>query len=243
MRKNKFKTKNAEVSPRSRVLSSKTEFSAAEAYKTLRTNVMFSLPKSDKAKIIAVSSACPGEGKTTTSINLAISFSQIGAKTLVIDCDMRKSRVHRYLNIENKSGVSNILCGFSTVEEAINVNVKSNLDVITGGEFSTNPSELLVSSKFGEMLSELSEKYDYIIIDTPPMLVVTDAVIVAKEANGMVIVSKRGIITYKMMDRVKAMIDQSGIKVIGSIFIGDGEKKTSYKNEYRYMKEYADRKE
>lgn len=240
MRKNKFKTKNGETLLKNRILSAKTDFSSVEAYKTLRTNIMFSLPKSDKAKIIAVSSANPGEGKTTTSINLAITFTQVGAKTLLVDCDMRKSRVHRYLNIEQKNGISNVLCGFSTIEEAIKKEVRPNLDVITGGEYSTNPSELLTSEKFTETLSELSEKYDYIILDTPPMLIVSDAFIAAKKASGMVLVSRRGVITYKMLDRVKASIEQSGIKVIGVIFIGNGEKKKNYKDEYRYIKEYTE---
>jgi len=228
---------------RNRILSEKSDFSTVETYKSVRTKIMFSLPKSDKAKVITISSACPGEGKTTSAINLAITFAQTGVKTLIVDCDMRKSRVHRYLGFDRDVGLSNVLCGFVTFDESVKRNVRPNLDCLTSGELPPNPSELLVSDEFKKLIANVSEVYDYVILDTPPMIVVTDAMVVAKESTGLVLVLRKGVSTYNMLDTVVNSISNTNINVIGAVFLDSGEKKTpyryaSYKNKYIY--EYTD---
>lgn len=225
-----------------RILSDKSDFSTVETYKSVRTNIMFSLPKSDKAKVIAISSACPGEGKTTTAINLAITFAQTGVKTLIVDCDMRKSRVHRYLGFDRGVGLSNILCGFSTFEDALRKDIRPNLDCLTSGELPSNPSELLVSGEFKIFIDRVSQCYDYIILDTPPMMVVTDAYVVAKESTGIVLVLRKGISTYSMLDSVVDSVSKTNISILGAVFLESGEKKAAYKYSYRnkYVYEYTD---
>lgn len=238
--------KKVDINPKDRILSESSGFATVETYKSVRTNLMFSLPKSDKAKVIAVSSACPGEGKTTTSINLAITFAQTGVKTLIVDCDMRKSRVHRYLGFERGCGLSNVLCGFSSFDDAVRKNVRPNLDCLTSGELPPNPSELLVSDEFKKFIAEVSCRYDYVILDTPPMIVVTDALVVAKEATGLVLVLRKGISTYSMMDKIVNNVSQTSVTVLGAVFLDSETKKNSpykytYKNKYLY--EYGDKRE
>ena len=242
---NKSNVKKTLSSYMDRILSDKMSFSTIETYKLVRTNIMFSLPKSDKAKVIAISSACPGEGKTTTTINLAITFAQTGVKTLIVDCDMRKSRVHRYLGIEGGTGLSNVLCGFASFEEAVKNDIRPNLDCLTSGELPSNPSELLVSDEFKKFINYVSEIYDYVILDTPPMIVVTDALVVAREATGLVLVLRKGLSTFSMLDSVVNSVSQSNISVLGAIFLGSGEKKAAYKYSYRnkYIYEYSDNKD
>ena len=238
----KKSTKKVPVTNRERILSDSTNFSTVEAYKLVRTNIMFSLPKSDKAKTIAVSSASPGEGKTTTAINLAITFAQTGVKTLIVDCDMRKSRVHRYLGFERGSGLSNVLCGFTTFDEAVRKNIRPSLDCLTSGELPSNPSELLMSDEFKKVFDHISDMYDYVILDTPPMVVVADALMVAKESTGLVLVLRKGTSTYGMLDKVIDSVSQTDIKVLGAIFLEGGEKKAPYKYTYKnkYVYDYGD---
>ncbi len=226
---------------------SKSNFGRIETYKAIRTNIMFSVPKNDKAKVIAVTSAAPGEGKSTTAINLAITISQMGVKTLIIDGDMRKSRVHRYLSLERKIGLSNILCGFCSIEDAVKKNIRENLDCITAGEIPPNPAELLGSKVFEELIEKLSEYYDYIIIDTPPMNVVTDALLVAKVITGVVVVARKKMTTFKMLDKALLAVSQAGVTLLGVILLGgEGTKKrygyTYHSYKYTYMDEYSSKK-
>lgn len=162
-----------------RIISAETDFNTVETYKAIRTNIMFSLPKKEYGKVICVTSSAPGEGKTTTCTNLAITFAQTGAKVALVDCDLRKARIHRYLEIKRDEGVSNILCGFSEIENTLIKNVRENLDVLTAGEIPLNPAELLQTQEFDNLIDKLRKEYDYVFIDTPPITVVTDAVIVS----------------------------------------------------------------
>ena len=102
-----------------RILSGDSDFNTVETYKSIRTNIMFSMPKKDKGKVIVITSSSPGEGKTTTCINLAITFAQTGAKVILVDCDLRKSRIHRYLGVNRSDGVSNVICNYTDIDQAI----------------------------------------------------------------------------------------------------------------------------
>ena len=197
------------------IIDENTGFDTLESYKVARTNIMFSLPKTDDGKVILISSPQPSEGKTTTSINLAYTFSQTGAKVLSVDCDMRKPRVHRYLKIEKDIGLSNILCGFCTIDDAIKKNVFGNLDCITVGEIPLNSAELLMSEGTGIFLEELKKRYDYIFLDTPPVLTVTDALILAPLVSGVIMVVKQNISTYDTLDKAIDMLKRSNIKILG----------------------------
>ena len=137
----KNKNENAEIS---RILTEQTDFTTVETYKSIRTSVLFSVPKSDTGKVIVVTSSAPNEGKTTTVINLAITFAQMGAKVVLLDCDLRKARVHKYLGLERMDGISNVLCGFVDLEKAIKRSVRENLDCITAGAIPPNPAGIIL---------------------------------------------------------------------------------------------------
>lgn len=215
-----------------RIINKNTNFDTVETYKSIRTNIMFSLPKTDSGKIISLASANPDEGKTTTSINLAITFAQTGAKVILLDCDLRKARIHRYLQINRWDGVSNILCGFVEFEKAVKRNVRENLDVLTAGEIPPNPAELLNSIEFSKLFEKLRKEYDYIIVDTPPVNVVTDAAIVAKQADGVIFVVRENSTTFDSLDDAISSIKNSDANILGVIAVGceNKRKKYSYKN-------------
>ena len=210
------------------VIDDNSSFRTLESYKAARTNIMFSLPKSDKGKIIVISSSEPAEGKTTTAINLAYTFSCTDSKVILIDCDLRKPRVHRYLKEKKDIGISNVLCGFCTLDEAIKKNVKGSLDCITVGETPANSTELLMSDEMNNVLEELSQRYDYIFIVTPPIVLVTDAIILAKKSSGMIIVARQDYSSYDMLDKTIEIIKNSNIKLLGFIMNCADKKNGSY---------------
>ena len=219
-----------------RILSDESDFSLVENFNKIRTNIVFSMPKVDGSKVIAVTSSVPGEGKTTTTINLAITFAKTGAKVLIIDCDLRKSRVHRYMDLERDGGVSDVICGAKKLEEVIKKGRGENLDVITSGVIPPNPAELLGSDGFTAILDELKSKYEYIFIDTPPITIVADANMIAERANGTIIITRRNVSTYNALDVTVENLRNTGTKLLGFILL-DSEKK---KNKY-YGNEYADK--
>lgn len=229
------------------VINDDTPFVVLESYKSARTNIMFSLPKSERGKVILVTSSEPGEGKTTTSINLAYVFSQTGAKVALVDCDLRKPRVHRYLKIDRSIGVSNILCGFNTIDQAVQKGVKGGLDCIPAGEIPMNSAELLMSDEMTSFIDELSERYDYVFIDTPPVMSVTDALIIAPKCSGTVLVVKQEQSTYDMIDKTVDIMKQSGVKILGFIMnlapesskkFWEASRKEKYS--YRYLYNYKE---
>lgn len=231
---NQKKVKPREIRPEETIIGKDTDFEVIEAYKTIRTNVMYSMPKKESGRTIVVTSASPGEGKTTTCINLALTFSQVNARVLLIDCDLRKPKVHRYLRLDKREGISNVLCGFAELDKALKLNVRENLDVLTAGDNPPNPSELLQTKEFERIMSVLKKVYDYIIIDTPPIGVVTDAANVIKYSDGVVLMIKKDYTTYEMVDAAVEALDRVDANVLGTIMIDSKEGKLVGKGKYSY---------
>lgn len=171
-------------------------FQVVESYKQLRINIMFAM-SAKNAKVVEVSSSFPGEGKSITSANIAIAMAQIGVKVLLLDCDLRKSVQHRIFKVENKIGLSSVLGKMETFEKAVNKNIIENLDLITAGPVPPNPSELIASQNMEEFVKKIEDLYDYIIIDTPPINVVSDALELSKYTGGLVLVTRQGVTTYE----------------------------------------------
>lgn len=247
MLKLKKYNKNVAVNETEYIIDDNTSFRVMESYKTARTNIMFSLPKSDKGKIVLITSSEPAEGKTTTSINLAYTFAQTDAKVILLDCDLRKPRVHRYLKLDRGVGMSNVLCGFSTLDQAIRKNAKGSMDCITAGEIPMNSAELLMSDEMDSLLDELSTRYDYIFIDTPPVMTVTDAMILAPKSSGTVLVVRQETSTYDVIDKTVDLMKQSGIKILGFVFKMSPESSKKFwdatrndKYSYKYLYNYRD---
>ncbi|MBR6682118.1 MAG: CpsD/CapB family tyrosine-protein kinase [Clostridia bacterium] len=233
--------KRKNISPADRVLGFNSTFAMTESYKSIRTNIMYSMPKTNSGKVLVITSATPDDGKTTTCTNLALTFAQTGAKVLLIDCDLRKPRIHRHLCLERKDGISNVLCGFAELDKAIKRNVRDNLDVLTSGETPPNPVELLGSAEFEEMINTLKEKYDYIFIDTPPINIVTDATLAIKQSTGTVFIVKQNHTTYDMLEEALDKLNKVNTNIIGTIFISAKDSHQKYKRSYvkRYLKKYS----
>lgn len=170
------------------IVENKPRSVAAESYRTLRTNIQYS--SFDKeCKSIVITSSEPGEGKSTTAANLALSLAQGEKKVILIDCDLRKPSIHKKFKISNLTGLSDVLIG---KEKLIQVLKKhgDNLLLLTSGKIPPNPSEMLGSKAMKNLLKELRENFDYIIIDTPPVQAVTDSQVLSTEADGTLLVIK-----------------------------------------------------
>lgn len=214
-----------------------TPFYIVESYKSIRTNVTFSLSTFDK-KIFAVSSPNPGEGKSTTSANIAIAMAQGGNRVLLIDADMRKSVQHKIFELKNKKGLSTAASKMHTPDKCIQKNVMENLDVMTAGPIPPNPSELLASNAMSAMLDKLSEEYDVILIDTPPVNVVTDAMELANHISGIVLVVRYGKTTDEDVDTVLKRIELANMNLLGFILNNIKSKRSGYYSKYKYKNKY-----
>ncbi|MCZ8537245.1 CpsD/CapB family tyrosine-protein kinase [Paenisporosarcina quisquiliarum] len=159
----------------------------SEQYKTLRTNINFSMPKNELQTILVTSSS-PGEGKSTTSSNLAVVFAQEGKRVVLVDADMRKPTAHYTFHVTNTLGLSNLLTRQSSIEETVKETGVQGLDIITSGPIPPNPAELLTSISMDLLIPELKKRYDIILFDAPPTLSVTDAQVLSNKCEGTIFV-------------------------------------------------------
>lgn len=222
------------------ILNDNTKFIITEAYKSARTNLIFSLSTSPD-KIITFTSSSPAEGKSTTCINMAITLATTGSKVLLIDSDMRKPTMHSLLRLDKSRGLSSILSGMCTVAEAIHSNVRENLDVIVAGPLPPNPAELIGSANMAELLDVLKKHYDYILIDTPPVNVVSDSQLYNELVAGIVFVIRDEVTTHNDLQRAMKSIELANGKVLGFIKTackttggGSTYKKSYYNYDYAY---------
>ena len=214
-------------------------FAVVEAYKTIRTNLTFLLSSSE-TKVFGITSPDAGDGKSTTAINMAIAFSQFGDKVLLIDADMRRSSVHKKLKIENNAGLSGVLAGFNRWEEVV-TNIGDSLDVITAGQVPPNPSELLGSARFEKLVEEVDQKYSYVIIDTPPIDVVSDALVIAPHTAGLVLVVKDQVTSTDAIKRTIEAAKFANINILGAVMNG-ANPKSGRRYGYRKYGKYGYRK-
>ena len=207
------------MNSRRQILSKNSSFSVQEAYKTLRTNVRFSL-RDKGCKRISITSANAGEGKSITLLNLAISVAEDGQRVLLIDADMRRPALARLLVEKSAPGLSNVLAGLDTAENAIRKDMYPNLDVLFSGDVPPNPSELLGSEKMRELIETMSEQYDYILVDTPPVNLVSDASIVTNLLDGVLLLVRQGRSRKDSVKRAVAHLELTGIKPLGFVLNG-----------------------
>ena len=190
----------------------------SEQYRTIRTNIQFSMIDKE-FKTIACTSAILGEGKSTTIANLAVALAQQDDKVLLIDADLRKPTIHRLIEVKNQYGLTSLITKTSTPEEAIlPVPEISNLHVLPSGPIPPNPSELLGSKTMEEIISELSQSYDWLLFDTPPLLAVTDAQILGSRCDGVILVLRSHQTEKKELVKAKWLLDKTNINLIGTIF-------------------------
>ncbi len=226
---------------REKILNSKTSFHVREAYKVLRTNLIFSLP-SDACKKIIITSALASEGKSTNCLNLAITFAEMDAKVLVIDCDLRRPNLARLLDVPNAPGLSNYLVGLNSIDEIVHKSTYNNLSIITAGNIPPNPVELLSSENMGRLIEKLEKDYDYIFLDTPPVNLVIDTIVVSKYVHGIVMIALQNSTDKESIRYALKQIKFAGSKVLGFILNGvvfgtNGEYKNN--NKKKYYRHYA----
>lgn len=204
---------------RSFILNDKTPFSIIEGYKTLRTNIMFSIPM-EGCKIIGVTSPQPMVGKSITCLNLAITVAQTKARVLLIDGDLRLPKVARLLEAEAIPGLSNVLVGLSSINEAVMITRHSGLHVLFSGDIPPNPSELLGSATMGRLLEELKTGFDYIFVDLPPINVVSDAAAISKFMSGEILVVRAGMSDRENLTRAINQMKFVDANILGVVLNG-----------------------
>ncbi len=209
---------------------------ASEAYRTLRTNVTFVNAEQRHLKLIVVTSPGPGEGKSTTAANLAITLAQQGAPTLLVDADLRRPLVHRAFNLVQEPGLTDVLVGKALLREAIRPNVVPKLDVLPAGALPPNPSELLGSEPMKRMLEQLRGQYETIIFDSPPTLAVTDATVLGAEADAVILVVRAGETEEVAAQRAVAQLRRVEARVAGTVLNGLQKRRDRYYNYYAYYR-------
>ena len=202
----------------------------AEAYRSLRSNIEYS-SFDDEYRVIVVTSSVPGEGKSTTSGNLAIALAQSGNSVLLVDCDMRKPSIHKKFKISNAAGTAELLLRKKSFEEVAN-NYNENLTIITAGKIPPNPSEMLASRAMTAFIEEMKKEFKYIILDTPPLQAVTDAQVLSTKADGVLLVVRAGSTKREMVFNSVDLIKKVQGKVIGTVLNGVQKNKKDYYNYY-----------
>jgi protein-tyrosine kinase len=208
----------------------------AEQYRTIRTNIEFSAIDTELRSIM-ITSASPSEGKSTTVANLAIVFAQQNKKVLLIDADLRRPTVHYTFRTENLRGLTNVLTGQASLDGVVSPTEVPNLEVLTCGPIPPNPAELLSSNAMTNLLEQAKEQYDMVIIDTPPVLAVTDGQVLANKTDGVVLVVKSGQTEVEAAIKAKELLLNAKGKLLGTIL----NYKKQEQGEYYYY--YGSRKD
>lgn len=209
----------------------------AEAYRTLRTNLQFA--QLDKPlKTLLITSSIRGEGKTTTCVNLGIILAQTGKKILVVDTDLRRPRIHRAFNTERDVGLTNLLMGESTFEDVVIHTDVPNLDILPSGPLPPNPAELVATERMKTLIKYMASKYDTILFDSPPLVAVTDAALLATEVDGLLLVVEAGALPRELLKQGLDRLINVQANIIGSILNNVNLQKGSYYYYYYHYYHY-----
>lgn len=208
------------------VLEKQPKSVEAESYRILRTNIMYSSFDKEIKRILVTSSE-PGEGKSTTSGNLALAFAQDEKKVILIDCDLRKPSIHKKFRISNNRGLSDVIIDRDKLNKCIQKRTEY-LDVLTAGKIPPNPSEMLGSQAMSGLLDELSNIYDVIVLDSPPVLAVTDAQILSTKVDGTVLVVRAEKTKKDTVLAAKGVLDKVNANILGTVLNGGDKNKDNY---------------
>lgn len=221
------------------IIGSKLNFEGREAYNLLRTNLMFATKRNDRnARVIGITSSTHGEGKSLTVINLAYSIAESGRKVILVECDLRLPTLRKKLNLPRSTGLSNILAGINSEKATLHSDVLiKGLDFVQAGDIPPNPSELLGSKAFTNLIETLADNYDVILLDLPPIGKVSDALVVSRCTDGLVIVVRNDYTNASELDYTLRQCELVDAKVLGFVYNGSGAKSKKYK--YGYGNKYA----
>ena len=234
------------MSERSIITNESPKSPTSEAYRTLRTNIQFSNIDEDIKSIVFTSSG-PAEGKSTTAVNLAVTMAQVGKRVLILDADLRKPTVHKFFNKFNSSGLTTIVVEGNDYKELVQDTDIENLEILTTGPIPPNPSELLGSKKMKSLLSTLKDDYDMVIIDSPPVGLVTDASVLSTIADSVILVCAVGQAQINAAKNSKALLEKVNANILGVVMNKiplneGGYYKYHYSSYYNYAAYYGEDK-
>jgi len=231
----KLNRKKVETKEKNRKFGKNLDFASIEAYNLLRTNLYFSLADVVGGKVVGVTSPCPQEGKSTTSLNLAYALATAGHKTVLIDADMRRPSIASVLEMPLSPGLSNLLVDENTdaIRSAV---VHENLSVLLSGDIPPNPSELVVSDKMKALIEKLRGAYDYVIVDLPPVNLVSDPIMMSRHLDGMIVIVRHGHTRRRDVNDAVRSLKLVNAKVLGFVYNGAKTAKKRYRKAsyYRY---------
>lgn len=207
------------LEPKNFILTENVSFSVQEAYKSLRTNIMFALP-GNECKCIGVTSPVSGDGKSTTSVNLAMSLAQIGKRVLLIDCDMRLPTIALKLGIRQTPGLSDFLIGEVRIDEAICNVEKYGIHVLPASNLPADPTGLLESKQMEHLFVALRRNYEFVIVDLPPVSVVSDALIISKCLDGFLLTVRQKKTAHRSVAESLRLMQFADAKVLGVVVTG-----------------------
>lgn len=220
------------------LLTQKLSFAAQEAYRSLRTNVMFALP-GNECKCIGVTSPTPGDGKSTTAANLAISLAQIGKKVILIDCDMRLPTIGAKFRVKSVPGLSDFLVGQAKIEDCVRSVETCTVHILPSGNIPPDPTGLLEARQLENLFGALRGIYEYIIVDLPPVTSVPDAVILSKYLDGFLLAIKEKHTEHRAIKEMLRQLEMADAKIIGFVLTGSmGGSGRYYKYRYKYRNKY-----
>ncbi len=221
------------------LINDETPFNIREAFNTLRSNVLFALAPTGGKKLL-VTSANQAEGKSTTSVNLAAALAQNGNKVLLIDCDLRKPKLHKFFNVDYTHGLSRFLVGQESLNDTLIHTDIRNLDLMPAGVIPPNPSELLGSNRMKVFLDKVEEYYNYVILDTPPIGMVIDAAVLSKYVSGVLVAVHYASTRRADFMKAKNQLDMAGANIIGFTMVAvKSEHKGYYKKYSKYGSYYS----
>lgn len=223
-----------------KTLHKNLEFTAIEQYKLIRANLDFTLPQDEKCPVIGVTSSMRGEGKSTTAVNLAYVFAEKGHRVLLIDGDLRIPSIAKKMGIESTPGLADLLRVKGAQPAEFKAYLLKNWFVLPSGDIPPNPSELLGSSRMEKILNQLREMFDYIIVDLPPVNIVSDAISISPFISGMIVVIREGYTEKKELERCFRQLKLSNVKILGCVMneTKSGGRSYSKYKKYRYYRYY-----
>ena len=231
----KLNRKKVETKEKNRKFGKNLDFASIEAYNLLRTNLYFSLADVVGGKVVGVTSPCPQEGKSTTSLNLAYALATAGHKVVLIDADMRRPSIASVLEMPLSPGLSNLLVDENTdaIRSAV---VHENLSVLLSGDIPPNPSELVVSDKMKALIEKLRGAYDYVIVDLPPVNLVSDPIMMSRHLDGMIVIVRHGHTRRRDVNDAVRSLKLVNAKILGFVYNGAKTAKKRYRKSsyYRY---------
>lgn len=214
-------------------------FAVTEAYKLLRTNLTYSFADTGVGKVIGVTSAVQSEGKSSTACNIAYAMAESGEKILLLEADLRRPTVAAKLGVARRPGMVNMLVNRESNSDVVQQSAAApNLDIITSGDIPPNPSELLGSERMAQVMEQMRREYDYIIVDLPPITVVSDTIAMAKSLDGIVVVVRGDHTEKRLLAEAMRQLNMVNMRVLGFVYRDSDESSKSYGYKYKYKKKY-----